>query len=96
MGLLDKLTEGMRSALERGAPQAPSNAPLSDRVGLRNWTDENLRGELERRDGVLRKIRRSPAVPEHQRPPSRSQERRAHTGIPGRSPPTSSSPSCAS
>ncbi len=48
MGLFDRLTEGMRSALDRPGA-ASSAAPLSDRVGLRAWTDENLRTELERR-----------------------------------------------
>lgn len=48
MGLFDRITEGMRSALDRPGGATPT-APLSDRVGLRAWTDENLRNELERR-----------------------------------------------
>lgn len=51
MGILDRLTEGMRSALDRNAPPGASTlaAPLSERIGLRQWTDEALRNELERR-----------------------------------------------
>ncbi len=48
MGILDRLTEGMRSALDRPGVTGP-NATLSERVGLRAWSDENLRAELERR-----------------------------------------------
>jgi DnaJ domain len=48
MGLFDRLTEGMRTALDRPGT-TPPGASLSDRVGLRAWTDENLRNELERR-----------------------------------------------
>ena len=48
MGIFDRITEGMRSALDRPGAVNPG-ATLADRVGLRAWTDENLRMELERR-----------------------------------------------
>jgi hypothetical protein len=48
MGIFDRLTEGMRTALDRPGA-APAGASLSERVGLRAWSDENLRNELERR-----------------------------------------------
>ncbi len=48
MGLFDRLTEGMRTALQPPGP-AGANAALSERVGLHAWTDEDLRRELERR-----------------------------------------------
>lgn len=48
MGLLDKLSEGMRQALDRNVPLAPGQT-LSDRLNLRAMTDDALRAELERR-----------------------------------------------
>ena len=51
MGILDRLTEGVRSALDPRAPGAP-NAPgatLQERLNLKALTDEQLRAELERR-----------------------------------------------
>lgn len=48
MGILDRLSEGMKQALDRaGSPQP--GATLADRVGLANLSDEALRAELERR-----------------------------------------------
>ena len=50
MGLLDRLTEGVRSALDPRAPgAAPGGGTLQDRLNLKALTDEQLRGELERR-----------------------------------------------
>ncbi len=51
MGILDRLTEGVRSALDpraAGAPNAPG-ATLQERLNLKALTDEQLRAELERR-----------------------------------------------
>lgn len=48
MGIFDRLTEGMRTALDRPGASL-TGASLSERVGLRAWSDENLRNELERR-----------------------------------------------
>ncbi len=51
MGILDRLTEGVRSALDPRAPGAP-NAPgatLQERLNLKALTDDQLRAELERR-----------------------------------------------
>lgn len=50
MGILDRLSEGMKQALDRAGagPQQPG-ATLADRVGLANLSDESLRAELERR-----------------------------------------------
>lgn len=51
MGLLDRLTEGVRSALDPRAPGAPNAAggSLQDRLNLKALTDDQLRAELERR-----------------------------------------------
>ncbi|MBI5515678.1 MAG: J domain-containing protein [Deltaproteobacteria bacterium] len=50
MGLLDRLTEGMKSALDRPvAGPGGARATLADRLNLRGLTDEALRYELERR-----------------------------------------------
>ena len=48
MGIFDRLTEGVRTALDRPGTVS-AGASLADRVGLRAWSDENLRNELERR-----------------------------------------------
>ena len=49
MGLLDRLTEGVRSALDPRAPAAAPGASLPDPRNHRGWSDEQLRVELERR-----------------------------------------------
>lgn len=62
MGLWDRLSVGVRSALDASAPGAPGTAgPLADRLNLRGLSDEALRGELERR-------RRARGRPAHGRP----------------------------
>lgn len=64
MGLLDQLTKARQSvlgALDRAAPPPLATLPLSERLGLRGMSDEEMRRELERR----RRARRRPA---HGRP----------------------------
>lgn len=71
MGLLDQITDqlqragqragqNLRGALDRAAPPL-TNLPLSERLGLRAMSDDEVRRELERR----RRARRRPA---HGRP----------------------------
>jgi hypothetical protein len=71
MGILDQLTDqlsragqragqNLRSAVDRAAPPLTS-LPLSERLGLRGMSDEDVRRDLERR----RRARRRPA---HGRP----------------------------
>ena len=71
MGILDQLTDqlaragqragqNLRSAVDRAAPPL-TNLPLSERLGLRSMSDDEVRRELERR----RRARRRPA---HGRP----------------------------
>ncbi len=59
MGLWDRLSVGVRSALD--AAPGGSAGPLADRLNLRGLTDESLRAELERR-------RRARGRPAHGRP----------------------------
>lgn len=47
MGLWDRLSDGMRTALDR--PAGAAQGPLSDRLNLRSLSDDVLRAELERR-----------------------------------------------
>ncbi|TAK33111.1 MAG: hypothetical protein EPO40_01090 [Myxococcaceae bacterium] len=47
MSLWDRLSDGVRTALDRPAGAAPG--PLSDRLNLRSISDDVLRAELERR-----------------------------------------------
>jgi len=47
MSLWDRLSDGVRTALDRPAGTAPG--PLSDRLNLRSISDDVLRAELERR-----------------------------------------------
>lgn len=49
MGLLDRLSEGMRNVLDRNAPERATGVPLAQQLNLRALTDEHLRAELERR-----------------------------------------------
>jgi DnaJ-domain-containing protein 1 len=68
MGILDQLTkagqragQSVRHAMDRAAPLPLAHLPLSERLGLRALSDEDLRRDLERR----RRARRRPA---HGRP----------------------------
>jgi|GEM_PF-1126603 len=49
MGILDRLTEGVRSALDPRSPPSAPGASLHERLNLRGWSDDQLRAELERR-----------------------------------------------
>jgi hypothetical protein len=49
VGILDRLTEGVRSALDPRAPPSAPGASLHERLNLRGWSDDQLRAELERR-----------------------------------------------
>ena len=47
MSLWDRLSDGVRTALDR--PAGTAQGPLSDRLNLRSISDDVLRAELERR-----------------------------------------------
>ncbi|MBK8692955.1 MAG: J domain-containing protein [Deltaproteobacteria bacterium] len=47
MSLWDRLSDGVRTALDR--PAGAAQGPLSDRLNLRSISDDVLRAELERR-----------------------------------------------
>jgi len=47
MSLWDRLSDGVRTALDR--PAGAAQGPLSDRLNLRSLSDDVLRSELERR-----------------------------------------------
>jgi hypothetical protein len=59
MGLWDRLSDGVRTALDR--PAGATGGALSDRLNLRSLSDDVLRAELERR-------RRARGRPAHGRP----------------------------
>jgi len=59
VSLWDRLSDGVRTALDR--PAGAAHGPLSDRLSLRALSDEALRAELERR-------RRARGRPAHGRP----------------------------
>ncbi len=59
MGLWDRLSDGMRTALDR--PMGAAQGALAERLNLRSLTDDVLRAELERR-------RRARGRPAHGRP----------------------------